>query len=82
METKRFPSIWNHHEFLSELFPIHLNTYVMGLRPLEIFVYAYSAGIDFKVYPRTVSVKSEIHINIKVVIKIVLKSVRALYLRL
>ena len=30
-------SIWNHHKCLSFLFPLHLNTYVMGLRPLEIF---------------------------------------------
>ena len=34
MATKGFIPIWNH---LSSLFPIHLNTYVMGLRSLEIF---------------------------------------------
>ena len=26
------------HKCLRQLFPLHLNTYVMGLRPLEIFV--------------------------------------------
>ena len=26
----------HHHKRLSQLFPIHLNTYVMGIRPLEI----------------------------------------------
>ena len=31
-------SISNHPKCLSWLFPIHLNTYVMGLRPLEIFL--------------------------------------------
>ena len=29
--------IWNHHKCLSQLFPINLNTYVMGLWPLYIF---------------------------------------------
>ena len=29
-----FFSIRNHHKCLSELFPLHLNTCVMGLRPL------------------------------------------------
>ena len=28
----------NHHNCLSWLFLIHLNTYIMGLRPLEIFL--------------------------------------------
>ena len=48
------------------VFLIHLNTYVIGLRPLEIFLIS-SAGIDFsrqcrrqilttEVYPRTVRV--------------------------
>ena len=46
LETKGFILIWYHHKSLFQLFPIHLNTYVMGLRPLEIF-YSYSAGIDF-----------------------------------
>ena len=36
METKGFFLTWNHHKCLSYLFLIHLNTYVMGLRPLEI----------------------------------------------
>ena len=31
-----FFSIWIHHKCLRQLFLIHLNTYVMGLRPLEI----------------------------------------------
>ena len=31
-------TIWNHHKCLSQLFLLHLNTYVMGLRPLEIFL--------------------------------------------
>ena len=31
-----FFSIWNHHECLSWLFPLYLNTYSMGLRPLYI----------------------------------------------
>ena len=30
--------IWNYHKCLSQLFLIHLNTYGMGLRPLEIFL--------------------------------------------
>ena len=47
METKGLFSIWNHHKSLSLVFPIHLNTYDMGLRPLQIFFYFYSAGIDF-----------------------------------
>ena len=36
---QRVFSLWNHHKCLSQLFPINLNTYVMGLRPLEIFVF-------------------------------------------
>ena len=38
METKGFISISYHHKCLIQLFLIHLNTYVMGLRPLEIFL--------------------------------------------
>ena len=34
MEIKGFSSIWNHHKCLSYIFPLHLNFYVMGLRPL------------------------------------------------
>ena len=30
-------SIGNHHKCLGQVFPLHLNTYVMGLRPSEIF---------------------------------------------
>ena len=37
METKAFYSFRNHHKCFSQLFLIHLNTYVMGLQPLEIF---------------------------------------------
>ena len=44
METKGVFSIWNHDKCLS----FHLNTHVMGLRPLYIYVYSYSAGIDFR----------------------------------
>ena len=39
----QFFSIWNHHKCLSLLFLLHLNTYVMGLWPLEIF-YIFSEG--------------------------------------
>ena len=31
--NQRVFSIWNHHKCLSQLFPLHLNTHVMGLRP-------------------------------------------------
>ena len=42
-----FPcSIWNNHKCLS-WFPLRLNTYAMGLRPLLIFN-SYSAGIDVR----------------------------------
>ena len=37
MEIKVFFSIRNHHKGLSQLFLLHLNTYVMEPRPLEIF---------------------------------------------
>ena len=45
METNEFSSIWNHHKRLSQLFPIHLNTYVYGHYK---YCYSYSAGIDFR----------------------------------
>ena len=38
MEAKSIFSIWNHHKWLSQLFPIHLNAYVIGLWPLEIIL--------------------------------------------
>ena len=38
-----FSLIWNHHKCLSQLFLIHLNTYVMGLRSFEI-CNSFSAG--------------------------------------
>ena len=38
LETKGFISIWNHHNCLSQVFLIHLNTYGLGLGPLEIFL--------------------------------------------
>ena len=38
METKGFILISYHHKCLIWLLPIHLNTYVMGLWPLEIFL--------------------------------------------
>ena len=44
-DQKFFPT-WNHHKSLSYLFLIHLNTYVIGLRLLEIF-YSYSAVAVF-----------------------------------
>ena len=34
---KRLFTISNNHKCLSQLFLFHLNTYVMGLQPLEIF---------------------------------------------
>ena len=34
METKGVFSTWNHDKCLSQLFPLHLYTYVMGLRRL------------------------------------------------
>ena len=39
METKGFIDLENliKDKCLSWLFPLHFNTYVMGLRPLEIF---------------------------------------------
>ena len=40
METKGFLWIWNHHKWLSYLLLIHLNTYVMGLRPLCLYLLA------------------------------------------
>ena len=36
LEDQRVYSIQNHHTCFIEVFMIHLNTYVMGLRPLEI----------------------------------------------
>ena len=36
MGTKGFHAIRNHQKCLSQLFLVHLHTYVMGLRPLEI----------------------------------------------
>ena len=41
---QRVFSIWNHHKCLSCLFSIHLNTYVMRLRPLEIFLLLQCRG--------------------------------------
>ena len=35
------------HKCISQFFPPHLNTYVMGLRPISAF-YPYSAVIDLK----------------------------------
>ena len=46
-KPKLFFSVWKQHKCLRLLFTIHLNTYGMGLRPLEIFLLLYSAGIDF-----------------------------------
>ena len=45
LETRGFISIL--YKCLIQLFPIHLNTYVMGLGQYKYF-YAYSAEIDFR----------------------------------
>ena len=39
METTGVFSIWNRHKGFSKLIPLHLNTYVMGLRPVYIFYF-------------------------------------------
>ena len=70
METKGSISIWDHHNCLSQLFLIHLNTYVMGLRPLEIFL-LFQRGdrlyrrqiLTTKADPRAVRVYYEIILN-------------------
>ena len=75
LEAKGFFSVWNHHKCLIQVFPIHLNTYDMGLRPLWIFILLYfylrdphlssESGIyrrqilTTKVDPRTVRVMSK-----------------------
>ena len=50
IENKKYFLNLNHHKCLSYLFPLHLYTYVMGLRPLIHYtcIYSYSAGIDFR----------------------------------
>ena len=35
-------------ERIFQLFPLYLNTYIMGLRPLLIF-YSFSVGINFRI---------------------------------
>ena len=35
---QRVFKIWNHHNCLSQLFLLHLNTYVMGLRPYVLHI--------------------------------------------
>ena len=35
-KDQMFFSIWNHHKCPSYLFPLHLNTYVMGVRLLSV----------------------------------------------
>ena len=47
-----FFSIWNHHKCLSQLFLLHLNTFVMGLRPIQIFN-SFSETWDSYVYSRS-----------------------------
>ena len=78
LATKGFVSIWYHHKCLIQLFPIHLNTYVMGLRLLEIFLLLHcrdrlkSSASDVcrrqilttNVYPRAVKVKAPITLMI------------------
>ena len=50
------------HKCLSQLFPIHLNTYVMGLRLIEFFLLLLCGDrlqtLTTKVYPRAVMLKS------------------------
>ena len=72
METQGFFQF----KIVKKLFLIHLNTYVMGLRPLEIFLLLqcgdrlHSSESDVyrrqilmtKVYPRTVRVKNKLSI--------------------
>ena len=38
LKTKGFNFLLYHHKCFIELFPIHFNTYVVGLLPLEIFL--------------------------------------------
>ena len=45
-ETKGLYSIWNHHKCLIWLYLHHLNTYVMCLRLIDIFIF-FSVGIIF-----------------------------------
>ena len=48
---QRYFSIWNHHKYLSYLFPlhhVHLNTYVMGLHAHYNYFNSCSAGIVFR----------------------------------
>ena len=48
METQCvFFSIWDHHKWPNSLFPLHLNTYIMGVRSLEIFKFFQCAGTVF-----------------------------------
>ena len=61
-EAKGFFSVWNRQKCLIQVSPIHLNNYVMGLRPLKIVL---RVVIDFsrqilttKVDPRAVRVKT------------------------
>ena len=50
MATKRFFQFEvSINVLISQLFSLHLNTYVMGLWSLYIF-YSFSAGIDFKIW--------------------------------
>ena len=42
-------SIRNYHKSLSLLFPLHLNTYVLGLRPLYLFLFFSVRGPSFEV---------------------------------
>ena len=37
LEAKGVFSVWNYHKGLIQVFPIPLNTYVLGIRPLEIY---------------------------------------------
>ena len=46
MRAKGLFSILNQHKCVSQVLPIHLNTYVMG--PLLLYFYSYSALSDFR----------------------------------
>ena len=47
---QRIFSIWNHHKCFSYIFLVHLNTYVMGLWSLEIFLLLQCEGPKYVVF--------------------------------
>ena len=54
MQTKWFWSISNHHKWLSQLFPLHLNTYGMGL-------WRYTFSNSFSVRDRLYTSESDVY---------------------